>query len=908
MIGRVVSHYRIVEQIGEAASGIVYTAQDLHLKRTVVIRILRDETTSDPDREISFIEEAKAASALNHPHIASIYDIDRTEDVHFIAMEYVRGRALDKALPRKGYPIEEALKYGVQIADALASAHSAGILHRAMKPENIIISDTGLAKVIDFGLAKLTEPEVARPESRDATTETDTARLRVGSSGNYAAYLSPEQAQGKTADRRSDIFSFGALLYEMLSGKPPFLGQTPADAADAVVNSQPRPLREVVDGLPLEIERVVNRCLRKDPNRRFQLMEDLKLTLEELREEWDSHTLTTAPPPAIPKPSRRGRGVLMIAGALALAAAAYPGWLLVRKLMRPAAPQFKLIQLTRDSGVTETPALSPDGKLVAYASDRYNGENLDLWVQHVDGGGAVRLTTHLANDHSPAFSPDGTQIAFYSERDGGGVYLMPALGGEARLIARGGRLPRFSPDGRQIAYYVSPQGGITGSRMFVVSADGSATTQLQPEFAAAAVPVWTPQGDGLLFFGIHPSEGGDVWMAPLRGGKPIKTGAGPILQRQGVEIKTLDALSPDGDYLYFTGSFGDSTNIWRLSLAPGSWQAAGPAERLTSGTAELHSSLARSGRVAFTAAARTSRLYTIPIDAGGAVQGELTGFTAGGAQDTSCDISEDGGTVVFRSNKSGTIDIWIRDVKSGAERALTASPESESMPRISADATQVAFSVMRNQKRVLFVVPVAGGAAEELCTDCGPPAGWSRDGKQIFYTLVKEYRPEIHVFDLATRQSSPVLAHEKLPLYGGRVAPGNRWVSFKGDFDVARTAIFVAPLRAGAPTPVSEWVQVTEGRSWDDLPRWSPDANLIYFTSDRDGFRCIWARRLHPQTKQPQGEPFAVAHLHTMQLSMSNLSLAEFELASGQGRLVFPMAELRGNVWLMEPGDYVTAR
>ncbi|MBL8295860.1 MAG: serine/threonine-protein kinase, partial [Bryobacterales bacterium] len=876
--------------------------------RTVVIRILRDETTSDPDREISFIEEAKAASALNHPHIASIYDIDRTDDVHFIAMEYVRGKSLDKAIPRKGLPLEEALKYGMQMTDALASAHSAGILHRELKPENVMISESGLAKVLDFGLAKLTEQVGVSPSSREATAETDTSRLRIGSSGNHAAYISPEQAQGKPADHRSDIFSFGVLLYEMLAGKPAFLGQTPEDAVDAVINTQPKPLREIVEGLPLEVERVVNRCLRKDPNRRFQLMEDLKLTLEELREELDSHTLTLAPPPPVRPGSHRTRKPFLVAALILAAAAAYPGWKILKRFVRPAAPQFKLIQLTRDSGVTETPALSPDGKLVAYASDRENGENLDLWVQHVDGGGAVRLTTHPAGDHSPAFSPDGTQIAFYSERDGGGVYLMPALGGEPRLIAKGGRLPRFSPDGRQIAYYISPQGGITGARMFVVSADGSSTTQLQKDFDAAAVPVWTPQGDGLLFFGTHPTDGGDVWMAPLAGGKPIKTGAGPIVQRQGVEIKTLDALNRDGDYLYFTGSLGDSTNIWRIALSPRSWQAIGPAERLTSGTAELHASLARSGRVVFTAAARTSRLYTIPIDPTGAVQGELTGFTAGGAQDTSCDISEDGGTVVFRSNKSGTIDIWIREVKTGVERPLTSSPESESMPRISADATRVAFSVIRNQKRVVFVVPVSGGAAEELCADCGPPAGWSRDGKQIFYTLVRNYRPEVHVFDLATRKSSPVLVHDKLPLYGGRVAPGNRWVSFKEDFDVARTAIFVAPLHVGAPTPVSEWVHVTEGRSWDDLPRWSPDGNLIFFTSDRDGFRCIWARRLHPQTKQPQGEPFAIAHLHKMQLSMSNLSLAEFELASGLGRLVFPMAELRGNVWLMEPGDYVTAR
>jgi Tol biopolymer transport system component len=904
MTGRVLSHYRIVARIADGPAGAAYTAEDLRLKRTVVLRLLPKPARTDDHAAV--LAEAKAASALNHPHIAAVYDIDQSDDTDFIAVEYVRGKPLGEAIPRRGMEVSAALKYGIQICDALAAAHADGMVHRDLKPDNIMISESGLAKVLDFGLSKLSEPlRVTPARRRDPASSDGTTGERNAARGNHTTYLAPEQAEGRKGDRRSDIFSFGAILYEMLSGRPAFSGETEADALAAAAGSSPKPLRELVVGIPAEIERMVNRCLRKDPNRRFQLAEDLKLTLEELLEEWDAGTLTpTVPATPVRGPAAPGRRNWWVVASLLVAAGVlYPAWRWARLRLAPTKAPFKLVQLTRDSGVTETPALSPDGRLVAYASDRENGENLDLWVQHIDGGGAVRLTSHPAADHSPSFSPDATQIAFYSERDGGGVYVVPALGGEARLIAKGGRLPRFSPDGGNIAYYQSPQGGITGSQLFVVTVDGAVNTPLQAGFAAAAVPVWTPAGDGLLFFGIHPTEGGDVWMTSLDGKRLVRTGAGAILQKQGVEIKTLDALSATGDALYFTGSFGDSTNIWRLPIEPGSWRVTEPAERLTSGAAEMHSSLSRLGRVVFTAASRGSRVYTIPVDGAANVRGELSGFTAGGAQDTSCDISADGRVVVFRSNKSGNIDIWVREVKSARERPLTSSPEAESMPRLSADGQRVAYSVMRDGKRVLYTVPVRGGAPEELCEDCGPPAGWSRDGARILYTRIVDYRPQIHSIDVATRIRRPVLVHPKLPLYGGRVSPDNQWFSFKADLDVARTAVFVAPLEETGATPEARWVRVTEGSSWDDLPRWGPGGDILYFTSDRDGFRCIWARRLDPVSKEPKGVPFPIVHLHQMQLSMSNLSLAEFELASGLGRLVFPMAELRGNVWLLEPGE-----
>ena len=673
----------------------------------------------------------------------------------------------------------------------------------------------------------------------------------------------------------------------------------------AILNRDPRPLGEVAEGVPHELEKAIGRCLKKDPGRRFQLMEDLKLTLEELKEELAPGS--PAMPAKAPVIGIAWKKRLVFAATLVfLAAATYVLWRVSGRPRRPAPGQFKLVQLTKDSGVTWSPALSPDGKFVAYASDRADKENLDLWLQQVAGGGTVRLTTHPASDHSPVFSPDGTRIAFRSDRDGGGIYVMPALGGDsdARLVAAGGQSPRFSPDGRMIAYFEGPQGGFLGSTMYIVSASGGLPAQLQPDFSAAAAPVWTPDGKHLIFAGVHPKEGGDVWVTALDGGAPVRTGAGAALSTQRIRIVGLDALSPRGDDLLFSGVLGDSTNLWRLPLSPRTWQVRGPAERLSFGTAELGASLAPGGRVVFVSGVRTIRLWSLPADAGrGVSAGTLEPLTKSGAQDTGCDISADGNTIAFRSDRSGSVDIWVKDLRTGKETALTSSPAFESMPKVSPDGARVAFSLFENGMRVLYVVPAAGGLPERVCGDCGPPASWSRDGRKIAYVRIAKPNSEIHLLDLATGRTSPLLQHPGLPLYGGRFSPDGKWISFKSDLDVRRTVVFVAPVREGAPVPVQEWVKVTEGHARDDLPRWSPAGNLIYFTSDRDGFRCIWAQRLEPRTMQPQGEPFAVRHLHKTELSMAALSLAEFELGIARNRLVFPMAELRGNVWLMEPRD-----
>jgi serine/threonine protein kinase len=285
MIGKTVSHYRILEKLGSGGMGVVYKAEDTKLGRTVALKVLPPERVADPNRKRRFVQEARAASALNHPNIIIIHDIDEAEGVHYIAMEHVEGKTLDRLIARHGLRVNEALKYAVQMAAALAKAHSAGIVHRDLKPTNVMVTDDGLVKVLDFGLAKLTE---AAPTGDAETAVTVEPTTEEGTIVGTVGYMSPEQAEGKPVDARSDVFSFGSVLYEMLTGQRAFQGETKVSTIAAILREEPKPLSQVVEGLPREVERIVKRCLRKDPAHRVQHMDDLKVALEELKEESDS--------------------------------------------------------------------------------------------------------------------------------------------------------------------------------------------------------------------------------------------------------------------------------------------------------------------------------------------------------------------------------------------------------------------------------------------------------------------------------------------------------------------------------------------------------------------------------------------------------------------------------------------
>src|SRR2546430_1778327 len=296
--------------------GVVYTARDTNLDRFVAIKVLPAEKVADPERKQRFIQEAKAASALNHPNIITIYDIDSENSCDYIAMELVPGRTLDDIITRRRPRLPEALRYAVQIADALAAAHAAGIVHRDLKPANVMVTDSGLVKVLDFGLAKLTdEPEI----SADDATRTARTVTEDGTVMGTAPYMSPEQTEGRKVDARSDIFSFGSVLYEILTGRRAFQGDSRMSILAAVLDKEPQPVGELVPGLPKELERIVARCLRKELARRSQSMAEIKLALEEIKEESESGSTAQA----ARKPASRWRWAAIPALAAAVGAVAW---------------------------------------------------------------------------------------------------------------------------------------------------------------------------------------------------------------------------------------------------------------------------------------------------------------------------------------------------------------------------------------------------------------------------------------------------------------------------------------------------------------------------------------------------------------------------------------------------------
>lgn len=911
MIGRTLGHYQIIEKLGEGGMGVVYKARDTHLDRFVALKILPPEKVADQERKQRFKQEAKAASSLNHPGIITIHDITSDGGVDFIAMEYVEGKTLDQLIPRKGMRFDDVLKIGAEIADALAAAHSIGIIHRDIKPSNIMVSDQGRVKVLDFGLVKLKEtaPTASTPTTVTAPFQTSEGRI-LGT----VSYMSPEQAQATEVDARSDIFSFGSVLYEMVTGRRAFEGSSVISTLSSILHLDPKPITETVVGTPPELQRIIGRCLRKAPERRFQSIADVSVILKELREELQSGTpaIGGVPPTGVSSSRARigKRGLLVAALVIAAVAAGY--WM-TRQKPPLAAPV--LTRLTFDSGLTFEPTLSPDGKLVAYASDRSGDGNLDIWVQQVAGGEAVRLTRHAADDREPAFSPNGDKIAFRSEREGGAIYVVPAIGGDERLIARHGRTPRFSPDGQWIAYWVGSAASIDAfgpswaGQIFVVPSTGATPTQLGPEFLSARYPTWTPDGKHILFVGVRDRpEDIDWWVTPIGGGETVRTGAYAAFGPLTLLIGYAPMVSPSmwlGDHVVFSIPLGNTINLWRVPISSNNWRVTGAAERVTFGAGlEVQPSIAAHGagaRVAFANVTSNIHVWSLPVDSSRAlVTGELKQLTTS-SDDRTPSLSADGRTLVFSSNRTGNTDVWIKDLASGRETALTATPVNEDLPKVTLDGSKVAYATA-NQAGLPFyvdVVPAGGGVPERVCDDCGVLWDWSSDGRWILFGqgAVRFVGP----IDTAAAKKADFLKHPRYSLVQPHLSPDDKWiVVIAADVAPGRAQILLVPRTAQVTPADDEWIPVTDGSTFDDKPRWSPDGRMIYFTSDRDGFRCLWAQRLEPTTRRPAGPPLPVYHFHTARRSLLNTGVFKLEIAVARDKIVFNIGEITGNIWLAQ--------
>ncbi len=412
--GTRVGPYETHSFLGAGGMGDVYEAIDTRLNRRVALKILPPALVADPERRQRFVQEAQFASALQHPNIVTIFDIGSADGTEYLAMELVRGRTLDAVIQGKGLRLADALRYAIQITDALAAAHAAGIVHRDLKPANIMVTDQGQIKILDFGLATLVDQGLV--SGAEETRLLEAVKTGAGTILGTVAYMSPEQAEGKKVDARSDLFSFGAILYEMLSGQRAFQGDSTPAMLAAVITLEPRPLASLAAGVPQGVERLVSRCLRKDLSRRAQHASDVKLTLEELRE--DSASAVLAPTSAPARHRRPGPAALTGAAVVVVALAAGAAWLWWPRAA-PSPTSFSPTPLTALPGFEEYPSFSPDASQVAFEWMPEGSPRPDVYVQLVNGmGRRLRLASDGGSHGFPAWSPDGKWIAMWHQASG----------------------------------------------------------------------------------------------------------------------------------------------------------------------------------------------------------------------------------------------------------------------------------------------------------------------------------------------------------------------------------------------------------------------------------------------------------------------------------------------------------
>jgi Tol biopolymer transport system component/predicted Ser/Thr protein kinase len=910
MVGRIIGHYRIVEKLGGGGMGVVYKAEDTKLGRTIALKVLPPERVADPNRKRRFVQEARAASALNHPNIITIYDIDEAEGVHFIAMEYVEGKTLDRLIARHGLRVNEALRYAVQMATALAKAHAAGIVHRDLKPTNVMVTDDGLVKVLDFGLAKLTE---AAPTGDAETAVTVEPTTEEGTIVGTVGYMSPEQAEGKPVDARSDVFSFGSVLYEMLTGQRAFQGETKASTIAAILREEPKPLSQVVEGLPREVERIVKRCLRKDPAHRVQHMDDLKVALEELKEESDSGELAATARAEKKRLSRTALAAIAVATVALLAVAAVVAYIL---WPRPQAPaQRTLTRLTFDPGLQSNPTFSPDGQFIAYSSDRSG--NFDIWVQQISGGNPVQVTNNPAHDWQPDWSPDGKQIVLRSERDGGGLFVVPALGGSERKVSSFGYRPRWSPDGSQILFSSSLLQSVSEPpRLFMVGLDGnppqSVLAERLTEFKWVRSVAWYPDGQRVSFEGWHRGVGAGFWTVPLGEGKPVKLRFTPELEKQFDTTRlTSNAYlwGPSRRTLYLEAVVRGVRNLWKVTVDPQTFRVVAPAERLTTGPGpDTETALSKDGKgLAFTTRLERTRIWSLPFDAArGKILGEAKPISAAGVDASHPALSLDGKKLAFVAHRADKWELWEKSLTDGRETLLAAGESRRRGPRWSRDGTRLVYDRYDpNGQEWAVVLPSGGGIEQPLTTPASyetspAPTDWSPDGRWILGVCVQG-KPTRMVVCLLPLSAAPhaeaqarvlVASHPKYNFWQGNYSPDGRWIAVNAEdkTGVGISTIGVLPASGG------EWTPISEGKYWDDTPRWSPDGKTIYFLSSRSGFMNVWGIRFNPANGEPVGEPFRVTSFESPAQMVQGLQ----EISVAQDRLVVPVAEVTGNIWMLE--------
>ena len=816
MIGRIISHYRIVEKLGGGGMGVVYKAEDTKLHRFVALKFLPDEVAKDPQSLARFEREAQAASALNHPNICTIYEIGDDSGQPFIVMEFLEGQTLKHQIAARPIEIETVLSLGIEIADALDAAHAKGIVHRDIKPANLFLTDRGHAKILDFGLAKV--GSVIVPTSDGSRTMSEGHLTSPGSTLGTVAYMSPEQALGKELDARTDLFSFGVVLYEMVTRTLPFRGDTSAAVFNAILNKAPEPALRYNPQVPGELERIIHKALEKEREVRFQSAAEMRADLKRLSRDTTSGRIDAAHAAATGK-----SGWLWPAAVASLIVVVTAVFLWLSST--PPPPRvLSTTQITRDS--------IPKLDLVTDGSRLYITEqstNTRVVQASTSGGEMSPIVTPFANVSAIDISPDHTHLLVANQlatEDEVPLWSLPLPSGTPRRLAdviANHASATWSPDQQHLAF-------AHGSDLYLANADGTDPHKLVTVSGHPWLPRFSPDGSRIRF-SIYKSDE-SLWEIRSDG-----TGLRALFPEANAPPDACFGYwSADGRYFFFTSSSNSVSSVWAMREPSGlfRWRSPQPVQ-LTAGPLSFNSLVpSPDGKKIFVDASQgRAELVTYDSKSHQFVP-FLSGISAG-----ELDYSRDGKWITYISYPDNTL--W-RSRADGTDRLqLTYPPAAAGLPRWSPDSTQIVYLDIRpGQPWKISVIQAEGGSPRDVLAetrDLSDPV-WSPDGKKLLVGQDPSGgTPVIRSIDLAKHEVAVIPGSEGL--FSPRWSPDGRYLAA---LNTQSTKLLLYDFKT---QKWSDWTTELIG-----FPNWSRDGTYLYYDSsftDHPTFRRIKVGQTHSE-------------------------------------------------------------